>query len=401
MANTKVKATVGVVSDVVETTKQIKKSVVKQVSVPTGTVMVGATFGVHQKTAKEVLKKCATITKVESDKQNVSAREIAKSASELKSIVNKARTTLNKPLKERIDKNNADAKEITEPITAQIERIKVLVGEYEVEKEKVRQEALRKAEEERMAKQREEEERQRAIQAIRDKINGIQSHYNAKIHDCKTSKTLEKYEAEIKALSVSKKEFGEQVESMKQAKNILLSQVIERYIVVKQLEKADADDKARIIAEQEEKELEKAQDKSLEEQQMDVIAEQELLILVSSMWSKSSDWLVDDKMEELKARYGSCREANMFRDDIISSFQDNQAINESIKELKGDKVKNQRREVKFRIVDETKIPREYMKVDETKIRATMAENRDDLKEDIDSFQIEGVEFYIESTTVLK
>jgi hypothetical protein len=378
-----------------------KKAPVKRASVEETGVTVGATFSVHKKSADEVIKKCKRIKKVESDKENVKAREIAKSASELKTTINKARTTLNKPLKERIDKNNADAKLIIEPITGQIDRLKVLIGDYEQEKENARQEALKKAEEERLAKEKEERKRQEAIQLIRNKINDIQNDYNTKIHECKTSKTLDKYEKEIKALKITKKEFGEQVESMEQVKEILLQQVIERYVVVKQLEKASGEEKKELIAEQEKKHAENIETKTLEEQQMDVLAEQELITLVSSLHSKDCGWTVDDKMAELVEKYGSCNQANMFRDDIIANEQSHTESNKAIKELEGDKVKNQRKEVKFKIVDATKIPREFMKVDEAKIRATMGENRADLKNDINSFKIEGVEFYIESTTVLK
>lgn len=379
-----------------------KKSSVKRVAVSEeNQLAVGGAFSVHQNSANEVLKKCETITQVGSDEQNDTAREIAKSAKDLKSTINKARLTFNKPLNDRIKQNNEDAKKLTEPLENQIERIKGLIGEYEQEKERIRQEELRKAEEERLRKEEEERLRQRAIQAIRDKINDIQSEWNKKIHECRTVKTLDKYEKEIKALKITKNEFGEQVESMKQVKTILLEQIADRYDVVKQLEKADADEKERLLAEEQKELAEKQQTLSLEEQSMETMAEQDLLVLLSSLWNKDIGWLVDDKLEELKQKYGSAREAILYREQIIKDEQQHLENNQSIKDLKGDKVKNQRKEVKFRIVDEQKIPREYMKVDEASIKAAMGVHRAELKNDINAFSIDGVEFYIESTTVLK
>ena len=104
---------------------------------------------------------------------------------------------------------------------------------------------------------------------------------------------------------------------------------------------------------------------------------------------------------ELFDFYGSYVEVEKNLETILAKELGVVQRNDKINNLVGDKVKNQRKEVKFKIVDANKIPREYLKVDETKIRATMGENRNGLKEDIHSFKIEGVEFYIESTTVLK
>jgi hypothetical protein len=373
----------------------------KRVSVSEDTaIKLGTAFELHQKSATDLLKRCEGITEVGSDEQNTLAREIAKASSDFNKTVNNARKTLNKPLKERTDKNNADAKSVITPIEAEIERIKGLIGDYEQKKEKARQEALKKAEEERLAKEKEERERQEKIQAIRDNINNIQQTYTAKVNECKTSKTLEKYKGEIQALSVSKKEFGDQVDSMKQVKDILLSQVEQRMPIVKELEKASGEEKEELVAKEQERQAEEIQTLSFEEQSMEANAEQFVYIGLTRIESEC-DWKLEDKAKELLTLYGSYVEVEKNLEQIIAKELSLVQSKDKIDTLVGDKVKNQRKEVKFKIVDENKIPREFLKVDETKIRKAMGENRNSLKEDIESFKIEGVEFYIELTTVLK
>jgi len=254
---------------------------------------------------------------------------------------------------------------------------------------------------ERQAREEKERLEREAIQKIRDGINDFQSAWTDKIHECKTEKTLDKYLKEVKATKVTKKEYGEQVELMKQAITILVSQIEQRREVVKKLAEAEDNvDKEEILAEANQEQTEAHQELSLEQQQAEMIAEQELLTALSSIKTKDSLWEVDVKMRDITEFYGSAVIAIKNRDKIITHIQKKDAEAQSLRELSDGKVKNQRKELKFEIVDPNKVPRAFLKVDEAAIKAAISEHRDELKESIDAFTIDGVRIYIDVQTVL-
>jgi|SRR3972149_4804754 len=378
------------------------KSVAKQVTISASSqLVVAATFKTFEKNAKQTLDDCEKISQVTNDAEYNLAREVGIKANELKLAINKSRLALNKPLKLKTDSNNEEAAKITEPIEKELVKLRKLITDYSQIKERKRLEEIKKVEDALLAKEEADRKERERIALVRSKIDAIQRKYNEKIYSCKTSVTLDKINSEIKDLKITVAEYDTLVDSMKQVKSILIEQVKERVVIVKSLEKADAETKKEIIAKVEEAKVEKIQESTIKEQEEEIYSEQRIIILIETLYGEKHQTFKDNKLTEYFGKYGSYKEADAHRDDIMKSEKINIAQAIVYSGLNDDKLKNQRKEIKFKIVDETKIPSMYMKIDETKIRAALSENRELLKTDINSFKIDGVEFYYETTSILK
>ncbi len=64
-------------------------------------------------------------------------------------------------------------------------------------------------------------------------------------------------------------------------------------------------------------------------------------------------------------------------------------------------MKNQRVDYIFDIIDENSVPREYLCVDESKVKKAIQENRALLEKDINGFKIDGIKISSKVQTVLK
>jgi len=381
---------------------KINKTESKVVSVAhkSSAALAGNAFLTYHEEVSNIVERCERINKVGDDATNEQARQVAKEANKTVKSIDDARKALNKPLSDKVKSNNEDAKKIIKPLVEQVARLKSVIGTYEIKKEQARQERLRKAEEERMAREEKERKEREHIQQVRNGISKLNTDWSKKIAECKTSKTLDKYLIEIKGISITKKEYGDLRDEMKHTIELLTKQVDARRDIVIKIESASKDEKEEVLKEAAGEQAAVNQELTLEEQNREMMAEQDLITLVASL-STDASWNVQDRIKYLKDKYGSAYIAMQYRDDIIKDEQQHQQKEAEVRELKNDSVKNQRIELKFEVIDPLKVPREFLMVNEKKIREAVMANREGLKEDINSFTIDGIRIYKERQTVLK
>lgn len=112
------------------------------------------------------------------------------------------------------------------------------------------------------------------------------------------------------------------------------------------------------------------------------------LLAATSNKSNASE-VVATKLEEIKAAEG-------VKEEITTAIQETKEIVESnVSAIKS----NVRRSPKFEIVDESKLPRQFLSADERKIREYMNANKDKITKE--GVIIGGVRFYIDEAPVIK
>jgi hypothetical protein len=414
-------------------------------------------FNEVQQKVIEIVVNCKSI-KVTDAASNLRAKEVGKSANALVKAIDKKRLELTKPLRDEAERINSVAKQLSAPLETEVERFKIEITAFDLEQERIRQEQLKKAEEERKAKEEADRIERERIDKIKEQIRIVE---NAGLDEINRCDTVAKVDALANKLTNWKpkaefyQEFLPQVQS---AIADLIEKVKLRKPVVQEMEnqKAEAERLAKIAAEQEAKakEIEAARVKALEQQtkaeqdasnaqaaiakaEQDRIkaeqakaaaaeaqrkAEEQQQLLKKQQESAEADRI---KAEQRKAeleeaqkqslqtflravgvrtieetanyyiqKYGSAEIANTKKNDIIAE----QTAKRQEKAL-GAKTKNLRTDYKFEITDESLIAREFLSVDEKKIREAIIANREALE--AGSYTIAGIEIYADTKAVLR
>ena len=100
-------------------------------------------------------------------------------------------------------------------------------------------------------------------------------------------------------------------------------------------------------------------------------------------------------------KYGSAIIAAEKREELILDYQNSLVEKAKEEEVASEKVKNVRVDYLFEITDENLIPREYLCVDEAKIKKAIQANRESLQKDIKNFSIKGTIIFPKNSTILK
>lgn len=369
----------------------------------------------YEKQYDELTELSKKIILINDDFENQSARDIAKKMTTLKSSIENARKQWNEPHQKKIDDNNENAKKITEPIIKEVERLKQSISFYETEKERKRVEEENRLKEELRLKQEKEKQENERKSKIRSEIERLRIDGQNRVNNCNTVKDITDLEIKLNGWKLKPEFFMEFIGDAEKIKSEIIEALQKRKPIIIELEekKQEAEklkgkqaEQAKREAEAKQKELEaqnklreeKQRNKQLQEQNMELAARQELIALVASFGIKYN---IEGYMDSIISKYGNCRLAINNREQIIEDYRQYLKDKAEISAVKSDKVKNVRTDFLFSIVDENLIPKEFMSVDESKIRKAIQENRGLLEKDINGYKIEGLIIYPQKKTIIK
>jgi len=378
---------------------------------------VDTTFNVFdfEKESKELFSLSKKLALINDDEDNTTARDLAKKMTTLKNKIEEARKEANKPDQQRIDGRMEAAKKITEPIGKEIDRLKQCVSFYESEKERKRLAEKKRLEDEMKAKEEKEKKERERVQNIRKEIDRLRTDGQAKVNACNTIKEVNDMELKLKGWKLKPEFFSEFIEEAEGLKNEICELLAKRKPLIEEIEKKNEEAKKlegekKLQAEQEaeakKKELEaqnklreeEQRNKELEGQNIELAARQELIVLIASFGIKNN---IEQYIEGVVAKYGNCRLAIENREKLIDDYKEHLQDKVKMDALESEKVKNVRTTFEFTIVDEQLIPREFLSIDEQKIRKYITEKRKELETDVNSVKIEGLIIYPKKQTIVK
>ena len=300
---------------------------------------------------------------------------------------------------------------ISEPLKKEVERLKNAVGLYETEKERKRLE-----EEKRLAKEKAEKEaailaEQQRVAKVRQNISDISTNGIAGLDKCNTLDELNAFSTKVKSAVLKEEFYKEYFQEAKDKMAELVTLIEQRRPLLEEIEKAkkeaellEGEQKAaaeKAMAEKLEAEKvaneEKRKNEELERENKEMTAKQELFSLFASLGIKK----VSDYVNVVVEKHGSAIIAAEKREELISDYQNSLVEKAKEEEATSEKVKNVRVDYLFEITDENLIPREYLCVDEAKIKKAIQANREILQKDINGYKIAGVMIFPKNSTILK
>lgn len=346
----------------------------------------------------------SAIKVIENDIENNNALEVAKDLNKLDKQIDECRKLLNKPLDTAIKSNNALAKKISTPLTEEIERLKKQITTYQAEKERKRIAEAKKIQDEKEASERLKQAEIDRVARIKGAIERMDIDLSGKIESVKNTTDLDEISSKLKAWQPREDYYQEFMPNVKELVVSLDQKIKARYGVIKELEKALAKGDAKKLAEVSStlKEIKKQEDVVKQEKQSDneltdFQARQQLISLFSSVGVED----VAANVERVIKMYGSAQYALLKKDDLILAYQNESESNKTESTVKESGMKSQRVDFTFEVIDKSKLPLEFLKVDEVAIRAAIKEKRQVLIEDEKGFTIDGVKIKKELTTVLR
>lgn len=362
--------------------------------------------------ADDILVLSKKIIAPKDDTENTNARDYAKRLAKIEKDADTERKLKNNPWQEKIDQNNDLAKMvISEPLKKEVERLKNAVGLYETEKERKRIE-----EEKRLAKEKAEKEaailaEQQRVAKVRQNISDISTNGIAGLDKCNTLDELNIFSNKVKSYVLKEEFYKECLEEAKGKVNELLTLIEQRRPLLEEIEKAKKEAELlegeqklaaqKAMAEKLEAEKsaneEKRKNEELERENKEMTAKQELFSLFASLGIKK----VSDKVNEVVEKYGSAIIAAEKREELISNYQESLVEKSKEDEIASEKVKNVRVDYLHEIIDEKLIPREFLMVDEAKIKKAIQANREILQKDINGYKISGCIIFPKNSTILK
>jgi hypothetical protein len=378
---------------------------------------VDKTFNVFdfEKQSSELFSLSKKLSLIKDDDDNQNARDLAKQMTTLKNKIEEARKEANKPDQQKIDSRMESAKKITEPLTKELDRLKQCVSFYESEKERKRLLEKKKLEDEMKAKEEKEKKEHERVANIRKEIDRLRIDGQSKVNACNTIKEITDLELKLKGWKLKPEFFSEFIEEAEGLKNEISELLAKRKPLIVEIEnkkleaeKLEGENKLQAQRETEakQKELEaqnklreeENRNKELQDTNMELAARQELIVLVASFGISKG---VEEYMDNVIAKYGNCRLAMDKRDKLVDDYREYLSNKVKMDAIDSEKVKNVRLTFEFSIIDEDLIPREFMSVDETKIRKALVENRKKLEEDVNGYKIEGLLIYPKKQIIVK
>lgn len=395
----------------------IKTKEVKALEIPANLVKAEETnplayVNEYKALADDILVLSKKIITPKDDEENSNARDYGKRLSKILKDAEEERKSVNSPWQEKIDQNNEMAKMvISEPLKKEIERLKNAVGLYETEKERKRLE-----EEKRLAKEKAEREaailaEQQRVAKVRQNISDITTNGIAGLEKCNTLDELNSFSNKVKSAVLKEEFYKEYLQEAKDKINDLLTLIEQRRPLLedierakKEAEKLEGEQKAAAekamaekLAAQKLVDEEKRKNEELERENKEMTAKQELFTLFASLGIKK----VSDYVNTVIEKYGSAIIAAEKREELISDYQNSLVEKAKEEEIASEKMKNVRVDYLFEVTDENLIPREYLCVDEAKIKKAIQANREALQKDISNFKIAGCMIFPKNSTILK
>ncbi len=363
----------------------------------------------------EILALSKLIINPKDDEENTNAKEYAKKLVTIFNNAEKERKEYNNPHQEKIDANNDKVKiNVTEPFKKEIERLKLAATLYDTEKERKRLIEVARAENEKAEKEAKELAEKQRVANVRQKVSDITTSGISALEKCNTLDELDSFKLKVTSAILKEEFYKEYLQEAKDKMAEIVTLIDQRRPLLEEIDKAK---KAAELLEGEQKEAaellvkanqekldaekliedEKRKNEELEKENKEMTAKQELFTLFSSLGIKK----VADKVTETIEKYGSCIIAVEKRDELILDYQNSLIEKAKEEETASEKVKNMRTDFLFSITDENLIPREYLCVDEAKIKKAIQLNRPELQKDIKNFSIKGIILFPKTSTILK
>lgn len=352
----------------------------------------------------ELINLSSAIVVIESDNENTNARDVAKNLSLLKKEIDKSRLELNRPLNDAIKSNNETAKLMTTPLDKEIERLKVFITSFETEKERLRQIELdkaRKLEEEALKLEQAEAER---VSRITNSIDKMKIDLAQKIESVRTSEELNDISVKLSTWTPKEEYYQEFMPKVMEVVEHLKEKINNRYDVISEFENAmqvgdteKAEEEIKKLSEISEQEKVQNIEKESQTQTNDFQSRQKLIALFQSLGIED----VAKDVERVIEVYGSAEIALTKKDEMIQAYTLQIQANEQQEQLEKEKMKNQRVDFIFDVIDKSKLPIEFLKVDEMAIKEAIRENRHILLKDIAGFKIDGLIIQKQLSTVLR
>lgn len=346
------------------------------------------------------------------DDENTNARDYGKKLVKIMKDVEDERKAKNNPWQEKIDQNNDLAKMvISEPLKKEVERLKTAVGLYESEKERKRLLEIARLAKEKAEKEAAELAEQQRVAKVRQNISDITTNGISGLEKCNTLDELNAFSTKVKSAVLKEEFYKEYFQEAKDKMSDLIALIEQRRPL---LEEIDAAKKQADLLEGEQKEAaEKAmaeklaaqklldeetrKNEELERENKEMTAKQELFTLFASLGIKK----VSDYVNVVIEKYGSPIIAAEKREELIADYQNSLVEKAKEEEVASEKVKNVRTDYLHEIIDEKLIPREFLMVDEAKIKKAIQANREILQKDINGYKIAGCMIFPKNSTILK
>lgn len=352
----------------------------------------------------ELTAQTTQIKTIEDEDTNVLAQDLGKKLSRLKKEIDETRLELNRPLNDAIKANNAISKSMFEPMDKEIERLRVGITSFEQEKERKRQEELAKANKEKEDAEKLQQAEESRVARIRGSIQKMDEDLTSKIKSVHTVDGLYGLVEKLENWTPKEEYYQEFTEEVMGLVGNLSQMIEERLPLVDKLQAAiEGGNQAEIDAAMQtlglvsQKQQETKQEQKSEEESDDFKYRQQLIALFSSMGVDN----VADNVTRVIEVYGSAKLAMSKKDEMIAAYQRQAEAQEKTENISQEKMKNQRIEFSFNVLDKSAVPLQYMKVDEVAIRAAIKANGQLLAKDMDSFTIEGVKITKELKTVFR
>lgn len=362
--------------------------------------------------ADDILVLSKKIITPKDDEENTNARDYGKRLNKIIKDAEEQRKSINNPWQEKIDQNNDMAKMvISEPLKKEVERLKNAVGLYESEKERKRIE-----EEKRLAKEKAEREaailaEQQRVAKVRQNISDITTNGIAGLEKCNTLDELNTFHNKVKSFVLKEEFYKESLQEAQGKVDELFALIEQRRPLLEEIERAKKDAEklegeqkaaaekamAEKLEAQKAADEEKRKNEELERENKEMTAKQELFSLFASLGIKK----VSDYVNTVVEKYGSAVIAAEKREELINDYQNSLVEKAKEEEIASEKVKNVRVDYLFEIIDENLIPREFLMVDEAKIKKAIQANREALQKDIKNFTIQGAIIFPKNSTILK
>ena len=372
-------------------------------------------FDEFKKLFDEAIVLSKKIVIISGDIDNASAREYGKNLTEIKNRADEARKDYNKPYQKIIDDNNDSFNDsIINPVKKEIERLKQAIAFYEGEKEKKRIAEAKKLADEQKAKEEKERLERERVSKIRESISKIQTEGIANLEKCNTLAELNTYEAKITGWKLKPEYYAEFIEEAEKQKSALVLLIGQRKPLLEEIDRKqkeadklqgeakeaaqkEADAKAQELEATKKADEEKRNNEALVAQNKELEAQTELTILVASFGVKHVEGYIKSVIE----KYGTATNAIENRDKLVDDYRESLIQKTKVDANESEKVKNVRLTFEFTVTDESSIPREFLSVDEAKIKKYIQANREKLEKDINSVKINGLILYPRKTTILK
>lgn len=371
-------------------------------------------FDEFNKLYNEAIALSKNIVIINGDIENASARDYGKTLSDISRDADKARKEYNNPYQKIIDDNNDSFNtNIIIPVKKEVERLKQAISFYENEKEKKRLAEVKRLEDEKKAKEEKERLERERIAKIRESISKIQTEGVLNLEKCNTLSELNTYEAKITGWKLKPEYYSEFIEEAQKQKDILVDLILQRKPLLEEIERKqkeadelqgeqreaaqrEADLKSKELESKKLADEESRKNQILELENKELESKQELTILVASFGLKN----VGEYIKGVIEKYGSATNAIVDRDKLVNDYRESLIHKDKVDTIISEKVKNVKLTFEHTIIDENLIPREFLSVDESKIKKHILANRENLEKDINSLKISGLIIYPKKSTIL-